>query len=241
MVRPVRFERMAFGVGVQRSIQLSYGRVCILYYISLFAICKAVIAGRSGRLTAKRPVLRRSGLLGRRFFLFALAVAVLLGEHTAAVILHIHTKLTRLVLSLAEARRKVAVQVLDAVFFGGLLADLTHQLMILVRTDEQRRSELLVAVLGGVTRGFVKAKRVAGRAAVIPVRVDRLDKPAQAVFVLDFQLEIDALCVLNERILAHFVFLHRVDVRVVPETHRLDALLPQGVDARDRTRRTADM
>ena len=133
MVRPVRFERMAFGVGVQRSIQLSYGRVCILYYISLFAICKAVIAGRSGRLTAKRPVLRRSGLLGRRFFLFALAVAVLLGEHTAAVILHIHTKLTRLVLSLAEARRKVAVQVLDAVFFGGLLADPAHQLMILVR------------------------------------------------------------------------------------------------------------
>ena len=26
MVRPVRFERMAFGVGVQRYIQLSYGR-----------------------------------------------------------------------------------------------------------------------------------------------------------------------------------------------------------------------
>ena len=25
MVRPVRFERMAFGVGVQRNIQLSYG------------------------------------------------------------------------------------------------------------------------------------------------------------------------------------------------------------------------
>ena len=232
---------MTFGVGVQRSIQLSYGRVCILYYISLFAICKAVIAGRSGRLTAKRPVLRRSGLLGRRFFLFALAIAVLLGEHTAAVILHIQSKLTRLVLSLAEARRKVAVQVLDAVFFGGLLADPAHQLMILVRTDEQRRSELVIAVLGGIASRLLEAKRVAGRAAVIPVRVDRLDKPAQAVLVLDIQLEMNAFCVLNERILAHFVLFHRMDVRVVPETHRLDALLPQGVDARNRTRRTADM
>ena len=30
LVRPVRFERMAFGVGVQRSIQLSYGRISLL-------------------------------------------------------------------------------------------------------------------------------------------------------------------------------------------------------------------
>ena len=29
LVRPVRFERMAFGVGVQRSIQLSYDRTCM--------------------------------------------------------------------------------------------------------------------------------------------------------------------------------------------------------------------
>ena len=113
--------------------------------------------------------------------------------------------------------------------------------MILIRTDEQRRSELVIAMLGGIARGLLEAKRVAGRAAVIPVRVDRFDKPAQSVFVLDFQLEINTFRVLNKRILAHFVLFHRMDVRIIPETHRLDALLPQGVDARDRTRRTADM
>ena len=36
VVRPVRLERMAFGVGVQRSIQLSYGRICRRHYTQNF-------------------------------------------------------------------------------------------------------------------------------------------------------------------------------------------------------------
>ena len=179
--------------------------------------------------------------VGRLFFLFALAIAVLLGENAAAVVLHIQSQLARLVLSLAETGRKIAVQILDAVLFGHLLADLTHQLMILIRTDEQRRSELVIAVLGGIASRLLEAKRVAGRTAVVPVRVDRFNKPAQAVLVFDLQLEINAFRVLNKRILAHFVLFHRMDVRIIPETHRLDALLPQRVDARDRAGRTADM
>ena len=113
--------------------------------------------------------------------------------------------------------------------------------MILIRTDEQRRSELVIAVLGGIARGLLEAERVAGRTAVVPVRVDRFNKPAQAVLVFDLQLEINAFRVLNKRILAHFVLFHRVNVGIVPKAYRLDALLPQRVDARDRAGRTADM
>ena len=40
LVRPVRFERMAYRVGVCHSIQLSYGRICgafapLFYYLIL--------------------------------------------------------------------------------------------------------------------------------------------------------------------------------------------------------------
>ena len=96
-------------------------------------------------------------------------------------------------------------------------------------------------MLGGVARGFLKAERIAGRTAVVPVGINSFDELAQAVLVLNLQLEINAFCILNERILAHFVLFHRMDVRIIPETHRLDALLPQRVDARDRAGRTADM
>ena len=41
LVRPMRFERTAFGVGVQRSIQLSYGRGYEKYYTISIAVCKA--------------------------------------------------------------------------------------------------------------------------------------------------------------------------------------------------------
>ena len=45
LVRPMRFERTAFGVGVQRSIQLSYGRGYKKYYTSFPPVCKAPSAG----------------------------------------------------------------------------------------------------------------------------------------------------------------------------------------------------
>lgn len=177
----------------------------------------------------------------RLFLLFALAIAVLLGENTAAVILHVQAKLTRLILSFAEARRKVAVQILDTVFFGHLFADLTHQLVILVRADKQGRGKPVVAVLGGVARGFLETQRIAGRTAVVPVGINSFDELAQAVLVLNLQLEINAFCILNERILAHFVLFHRMNVGIVPKTYRLDTLLPQRVDARNGAGRTADM
>ena len=42
LVRPMRFERTAFGVGVQRSIQLSYGRGYKKYYTIYCPVCKAL-------------------------------------------------------------------------------------------------------------------------------------------------------------------------------------------------------
>ena len=141
--------------------------------------------------------------VGRLFFLFALAIAVLLGENTAAVILHVQAKLTRLILSFAETRRKVAVQILHTVFFGHLFADLTHQLVILVRADKQGRGKPVVAMLGGVARSFLKAERIAGRTAVVPVGINSFDELAQAVLVLNLQLEINAFCILNKRCLLY--------------------------------------
>ena len=96
-------------------------------------------------------------------------------------------------------------------------------------------------MLGGVARGFLETQRVAGCTAVIPVGIDSFDELSQTVLVLDLQLEVDALCVLNKRILTHFILFHRMNVGIVPKAYRLDALLPQRVDARDGAGRTADM
>ena len=96
-------------------------------------------------------------------------------------------------------------------------------------------------MLGGVARGFLKAERIASRTAVVPVGIDSFDELAQTVLVLNLQLEINAFCILNERILAHFVLFHRMNVGIVPKTYRLDTLLPQRVDARNGAGRTADM
>ena len=94
---------------------------------------------------------------------------------------------------------------------------------------------------GGVARGFLKAERIAGRTAVVPVGINSFDELAQAVLVLNLQFEINAFCILNERILAHFVLFHRMNVGIVPKAYRLDAFLPQRVDTRNGAGRTADM
>ena len=78
-------------------------------------------------------------------------------------------------------------------------------------------------MLGGVARGFLKAERIAGRTAVVPVGINSFDELAQAVLVLNLQLEINTFCILNERILAHFVLFHRVNVGIGTKTYRLDA------------------
>ena len=41
MVRPTRFERATYRVGVCHSIQLSYGRISLGYYSKPFSDCKA--------------------------------------------------------------------------------------------------------------------------------------------------------------------------------------------------------
>ena len=81
-------------------------RVHDIVYRVFRAFVKRLLRGISVGLRRNTPISVLRLRVIRLFLLFALAIAVLLGENTAAVILHVQAKLTRLILSLAEARTK---------------------------------------------------------------------------------------------------------------------------------------
>ena len=72
-----------------------------------------------------------------------LLIALLLGKDAAAVFLHVEAELPRALLAVAEHGAEVLIVELDAVFLRRAIADVAHQLMLLIGADEQRGGCLL--------------------------------------------------------------------------------------------------
>ena len=168
-------------------------------------------------------------------------VTILFAEDAAAVFLHIEVLLPCLGLPRAEAGTEIAVEELHAVACRGLLGHSAHQLVVLVGADEEGGGEGGKAVLRGVPGHPVQTHFVALAAAVVDIAGDDAHEVAQAIFLQHDQLQRDGGGVGHQGIAACFILLIGVDVGVIPQTHRLDTLGAERLDAADRAGGAAAM
>ncbi len=109
-------------------------------------------------------------------------IPVLLGEHAAAVFLHIESQLPGLGLPLAEAGAEVPVEEGHAVLRPHGLRRPADALVVLVGTDQQRGGEVREAVLPG---RLLQAAGVALGAPMVDVLRHRPDEVPKAVVLPD--------------------------------------------------------
>ena len=112
-----------------------------------------------------------------------LLIALLLRKDAAAVFLHVEAELPRALLAVAEHGAEVLIVELDAVFLRRAVADIAHQLMLLIGADEQRGRERVKAALLRHPRRLEKAHLIAFDAAAGDILRDRADEGPQAVVV----------------------------------------------------------
>ena len=89
-------------------------------------------------------------------------------------------------------------------------------------------------MLRGVFGGALQPVRITVGAAVVDVIRHLPDKFPQSVILLHPDLHADGGGVFQQAVPPGLVFLPGVNVGVVPECHRLNALFPQGIDAAQR-------
>lgn len=105
---------------------------------------------------------------------------------------------------------------------------LPHQFVLLVGADEQRRGESVKTVLSGVQGSLPESKVITLGAPMVDVLSDGPDKGPQTVVVLLMERQCDFSSIFPETVSPGPVFGEGVNIGVVPEALRLDALQAQG-------------
>jgi hypothetical protein len=172
----------------------------------------------------------KTGLVPVDLFL----VAVLLGKDAAAILLHVEAKLPGPLVSLPEIGTEIPVEERDAVPLRGGAGGCGDGLVVLVGAGKQGGGESGKAVLCGVAGGLLQPVTVAVAAAVVDVSGHMLHKFPQTVVLLDTDLHADGGGVFQQAVPPGLVFFPGVDIGVIPECHRLDALGAQWLDAAER-------
>ncbi len=161
-------------------------------------------------------------------------VAVLLGKNAAAILLHVEAKLPGPLVSLPEIGAEIPVEEGDAVPLRGGAGSCGDGLMVLVGAGKQGGGESCKAVLCGVAGRLLQPVPIAVAAAVVNIRGHMLHKFPQTVVLLDPHLHADGGGILQQAVPPGLVFFPGVDIGVIPERHRLDALGAQWLDAAER-------
>lgn len=160
-----------------------------------------------------------------------LLIAVLLGKHTAAVLLHIESQLPGPPVPLPEIGPEIPVQKFYAVLRRVLLRRPDDAFMVLVEAGQQRGGEGGKAVFRRILCRPLDPVLVAVGAAVVNVPRHVADEVPEAVILLDPHLQTDGGGVLQQTVPPGLVLLPGVNVGVVPKSRRFNALGPEGVKA----------
>ena len=133
-------------------------------------------------------------------------------------------------LAVPEVGAEVSVEEIHAVFAGGTLCHLPHQLVVLVGADEQGRGEGVEAALGGLPGSLEEAHLVALDAAAGNIGGHLPDEGPQAVVVPLDEGQFDGLGVVPDAVAAGTVLSEGMDVGIVPESRHLQAVAPENLD-----------
>ena len=126
---------------------------------------------------------------------------------------------------------EIPVQKRHAVFCGGPLCHILHQLMILIGADKQGGCEAVEALFFGRFCGLEQAHLVAFDAAVGNVFRHFPHERTQSVVVLLNEGKTDFLGVLPQAVSSGPVFGEGVDVGIIPEAGHIDVFTFQHLNA----------
>ena len=102
--------------------------------------------------------------------------------------------------------------------------------MILIETGQQGGGEGLVAMLRRIPGGFLQPVVIAVGTAMGDVPGHVFHKGTQAVFLVYDHLHVNGGGVSKQAVPPGFILLPRMDIRVIPESHRLDPFGTEGID-----------
>ena len=162
---------------------------------------------------------------------FRLQVAFFFRKYASAIFLHIEAQFPGAILTLMEIRAEIPVQKRNTEFFGSLLSHSAHQLVVLVRADEQGRGEGIKTMFGGILGCPAEPHFVTFDTAAGDVVCNGANEGTKTVVVLFHQRKLNGCGIVPQCVSAASVFRERMDIGIVPVAGYIDAFLTKCFDA----------
>ena len=133
-------------------------------------------------------------------------------------------------IAVSEIRSEIAVEKFHAVLPGVFLRRGLDAVVILIETGQQGGGKGLIAVLRRVPGCFLQPVLITVGAAVVNIACNVFYKRSKTVVLIYNDLHFNGGSVGQQTVPPGFIFLPRMNVRVVPKGYRFDPFGPERID-----------